>query len=427
MNITYLQSLPFIGSLPWKSYLVGGAVIDLINNSPCNDYDIEVHGCSLDELEAHLHKYGEVKLTGKQFGVLKLSHQSKDFDFSIPRVESTTGSSHRDISVSFQNVSLKQAASRRMLTIAAMMIDLQTGELHDFFNGLSDLQQGIIRHISPTTFKEDPLRPLIIMQYVARKGKTIHPLTIKTCQSMKHMFDTLPKERVFEEVVKLLTKSRTPSIGLRFLVDSQWIDNFPTLKNLIGCRQRKEFHPEGDAWEHTLQTIDHCAQNGKYLVPEEWRLALLIAALLHDTGRPSTTSEDGHSYGHEKVIEPASDFLFQITSNLKLIKKVLTIVRLHMKPVQLYSSRISKWKHLHNEIRLDVLGAMTACDQSGRDKVFALRKYSIKCFKYYKKFGEKPIVPVITGKHLIDIGLTPGPEFSVILKKYYNLQLEGMT
>jgi len=98
-----------------------------------------------------------------------------------------------------------------------------------------------------------------------------------------------------------------------------------------------------------------------------------------------------------------------------------------MKPVQLYSSRISKWKHLHNEIRLDVLGAMTACDQSGRDKVFALRKYSIKCFKYYKKFGEKPIVPVITGKHLIDIGLTPGPEFSVILKKYYNLQLEGMT
>ena len=207
-----------IGKANGKSYLVGGAVVDILQARELKDWDVEVYRLSYQQLEELLSKHGQQNLVGKSFGIIKVKVDGIEYDFSIPRKENRIGVSHRDFQIQLvPEMTPKEAAQRRDLTINSMFFDLCDYQLHDPYNGIADLKRGILRHTSEQ-FSEDPLRVLRIMQLLPRKGKTVAPETLLLCQGMADEYPTIASERVFEEWNKLMLKADKPSIGLRFLV-----------------------------------------------------------------------------------------------------------------------------------------------------------------------------------------------------------------
>lgn len=427
-----------IESVGGSCYLVGGAVIDQIQGNPVKDWDIEVFGLDFTNLksvlDSHGYLYNEV---GASFGILKLTIRNMEIDLSVPRRENKIGKRHKDFEVQLDPyMTSKEAGRRRDLTINSMSQCMRTGEIIDPFNGLRHLKLGLLCATDKETFIEDPLRVLRIMQLLPRKGKTVHHATIKLCRSMVWEYDTLPKERVFEEFVKLLMKSDRPSIGLDFLSLVHWLRHFPELEALQGCQQHPEHHPEGDVWVHTLKVLD-CAANYKSNLPEEWQLPFMFAALLHDVGKPVTTNvEEGWTaYGHDAVGEViAHRFMKRLTNNNTLITRVCALVKCHMRPGQLTHSeaKISGWRRLHNKVRLDVVGYLSKADSLSRfysitESLLQDHSPSQLAFKYFEEFGIEKIEAILMGRHLIEKGHAPGPGFKVMLDFAYELQLEGET
>jgi len=413
--------------------LIGGAVIDSIKDLPIKDIDIEVYGISYGQLVILIESLGmPCNLVGKSFGVIKTKIEDFDFDISIPRRENKIGIGHKGFMIELDATMTPQEAGRRRdLTINSMYRNLYNGAIIDPFNGLDDLEKGIIRITDEKTFTEDPLRVLRIMQLLPRKGKVVSRETMLLCKSMVRTFSELPKERIFIEWEKLLLKAEKPSIGLEFLRESGWLTHFPELFDLIGCPQNPVWHPEGDVWIHTCMVLDNAAKL-RHNIPEEWRLAYMFGALLHDVGKPSTTTPDLRANGHDVAgIKIAETFLRRMTNDRTLIKKVTTIVGLHMRPGQLDHSNAKEaaWKRLHNKCRLDILGWQSKADSAGRTgRNVLLDKHSPsdKCFELFEKFGEGKIKPIVQGRDLIALGLKPSIEFGRVLKKCYEKQLSGM-
>lgn len=426
-----------IQELGGTALLIGGAVIDTIKGLPIKDWDIEVYGIDMTTLEKLLLDEGyRCDVVGKAFGVIKtimeVDGEKVDVDISIPRVENKIGVGHKDFQINLNPfMSPKEAGRRRDLTINSMYKNLHTNELIDPFNGLEDLQSGIIRVTDETTFTEDPLRVLRIMQILPRKGKMVATKTMELCQKMVNDFKHLPKERVFDEFCKLLLKAEKPSIGLEFLRASNWLIHFPELYNLIDCPQNPKWHPEGDVWIHTMMVFDNAAKL-KHNLPEELQLTYMFGALLHDIGKPDTTVLPlCTAHGHDRVgAELSKVFMGRLTNDKKLIDNVESIVRLHMRPGQLHNSNAkdNSWKRLHNKYRLDVLGWISKADSSGRTgrSINDVHKVSEKCFDYFSKLGDTEIAPLVMGRDLIALGMEPGPNFKILLDKAYELQIDGM-
>ena len=435
MNLkTFIRTIQSAGG---TAMLIGGAVIDSINNIPIKDWDIEIYHLGIQRLEEILNELGlKFDLVGKTFGVIKtrmkVNGELMEIDLSIPRSENKIGVGHKDFKITLDpNMTPEEAGRRRDLTINAMYKNLHTGEIVDPFNGLDDLKKGILRVTDERTFVEDPLRVMRIMQLLPRKGKLVDPKTMKLCRTMVNDFVHLPKERVFDEFSKLLLKAEKPSIGFEFLRACGWIVHFPELENLIDCPQNPVWHPEGDVWIHTMMVIDNAAKL-RSNISEDLRLSYMFGALLHDIGKPDTTVlPKCTAHGHAQVgAELSKVFMNRITDNKTLIENVEAIVRLHMLPGQLSNSGARKpaWRRLHNKFRLDILGWISKADSSGRTgrSIEDVHKPSEKCFEVFELLGEQVIEPIVKGRDLIEMGMKPGPAFKAILNKAYELQIDGM-
>ena len=283
-----------------RALLVGGCVRDSLLGLTSKDFDMEVYGLSMEAIHDILGKEYKLDFVGMAFGVLKVLHY--DIDIALPRVENKTNSGHKGFDVMFvPNLSYADAASRRDFTINAIMRDPLSNELIDPWNGVKDLHDGVLRHVS-AHFVEDPLRVLRAMQFAARFDFQIAEETVHLCSTLSQ--DELAQERVAAEWEKLLLKGRKPSKGLLFLRDCGWIDYYPELKALIGCKQEPEWHPEGDVWEHTLRVLDAAAAMHHYVETENLRL--MLAALCHDFGKPLTTKVDdrGRIISHARELRP---------------------------------------------------------------------------------------------------------------------------
>jgi tRNA nucleotidyltransferase (CCA-adding enzyme) len=177
----------------------------------------------------------------------------------MPRREKATGRGHRDFEIEVDPfIGTYKAARRRDFTINALMQDVLTGEVVDHFGGMDDLRAGIIRHIDPETFIEDPLRVLRGAQFAARFGFRIAPETVELCKGID--LSALSRERIEEELKKALLKSDKPSVFFEEMRRMEQLDVwFPELGQTIGLEQDPVFHPEGDVWVHTMEVIDRAA------------------------------------------------------------------------------------------------------------------------------------------------------------------------
>ncbi len=171
---------------------------------------MEVFGLPEDDLERLLRRLGRIDAVGRSFGVYKLRprgwQDGREIDVAIPRRDSKIGPGHRGIDVvGDPDMSIREAARRRDLTVNAILWDIVADELIDPWNGLSDLRDRVLRAVDEQTFLEDPLRALRVVQFAARLSFAPTERLLQICRSAA--LDELPAERVRSEWEKLLFKS----------------------------------------------------------------------------------------------------------------------------------------------------------------------------------------------------------------------------
>ena len=413
------------------AYFVGGCVRDSLLGIEPKDFDVEVYGILPNELEDMLGKKFRVEMVGKSFGVWIL--KGYNIDVSVPRRERKTGEGHKAFDIECDPfMTPADACARRDFTINAVLMDYFTGDCIDPYGGVRDLKDGIIRHTSER-FSEDPLRVLRAMQFAARFSMEVAPETVELCRGIP--FENLPHERVYEEWKKLLLKGVKISVGLNFLRDCGWIKYFPELAATVGCLQDPHWHPEGDVFTHTGFSLDSFAATR--VGDEREDLVVGLAVLCHDFGKPLCTSvgPDGkiHSYAHDILgVSPARRFLERITKEKSLIDEVLPLVERHMSILDLWRSQAGDGairRLARKVIRIDRLVRVDYADRNGRaepqpeDPSPQGDWVSERAARLAVE--DSAPKPIIMGRHLIQFGLRPSPEFKKILESLYEAQLDG--
>ncbi|MBM4130805.1 HD domain-containing protein [bacterium] len=412
-----------------RAWLVGGTVRDCALGLQPSDADLEVFGLEPDRLQELLAADYPLDLVGRSFGILKL----KDWpiDVGVPRRESKSGQGHRGFVVAAEpSLPLAAAAARRDFTINAIYLDPLDGEVADPWRGLDDLEAGRLRHTS-AAFAEDPLRVLRAMQLASRFLLTVEPETVAACRRMTP--EGLPRERLFGEWEKLLVLGGQPSRGLDLLRACGWLQYCPELAALPGCPQDARWHPEGDVWTHTRHCLDAFA--AELTGDRREDLVVGLAVLCHDLGKPGTTETvDGRvrALGHEDLgVERTLSFLARLTGSAALIDEVVPLVREHMRPAALHRGRASDAavRRLAARVgRIDRLVRVARADAFGRpprpaaefpagDRLLAAaRRLAV---------ATDPPAPLVLGRHLLALGLEPGPRFGRWLERCYEAQLGG--
>ena len=411
-----------------RAFFVGGYVRDMLMGAECKDIDIEVYGITPAALRSLLSEIGEPYDKGAAFGVLGLRHS--ELDIAMPRRESRTGSRHTDFDVSVDPfMTYEDASRRRDFTINAMMLDPLTGEIVDCWNGRYDLENRIIRHVSPETFGDDALRVFRAAQFAARFRAQISPETMEICRAMD--VSQLSRERVFDELAKALMKADTPSIFFRTLRAMDKLSEFfPETAAMEGVPQNPKYHPEGDVFEHTMLVLNSAAHlRSRASEP----LNFMLAALLHDVGKTNATEiKDGRivSYFHPQTgVALAETQLKRLTSNTRTISYVKNMVELHMRPNMLAGadSRRRKSRAMFDmSICPEDLMLLSRADAEGKKDA----PYDERTWDWLEArladYRECIARPMVNGKDLTHAGYAPGPEMGALLKRARELHFSGI-
>jgi tRNA nucleotidyltransferase (CCA-adding enzyme) len=416
-----------------RALIVGGWVRDRLMGHPSKDVDIEVYGIDAERLKTLLARFGSVNTVGESFTVYKVA----DIDVSLPRTESKTGRGHKGFAVRGDpSLTPAQAARRRDFTINAIAWDPLTGEYIDPFDGRADLDRHLLRAVDPGTFADDSLRVLRGIQFAARFEFALDESTKALCRSLP--LDDLPAERVWGEIEKLLLRARRPSIGFALGLELGVIHRlFPELLALVGCPQEPEWHPEGDVWVHTLLVIDEARSRIDDLEYAQ-QVTVMLGAVCHDLGKPPTTAVvDGRirSLEHEEQgVAPATALLDRLNIHsmhgYDVRRQVLGIVANHLKPGMFAKADPpvgdGAYRRLAQKVDLELLARVAKSDCEGRGGGFDCSAMD-QFLERARRLGVEhaPPEPLVKGRHLLALGVKPGPAVGEVLKQVYERQLDG--
>ena len=417
-----------------RAVVVGGWVRDHLLGIRSKDVDVEVFGLDVVRLESLLAGFGKVHAVGRAFGVFRVG--GIDVDFSLPRRDSKRGPGHRGFDVAPDpSLDFAAAARRRDLTVNSIGLDPLTGEVLDPHAGRRDLERGVLRATDPAHFPEDPLRGLRVAQLAARLEMTPDETLVALCRKLDS--NELSGERVFDEFRKLLLLAPKPSIGFKVLEDTDQLRFFPELDALRGVAQDPEWHPEGDVWTHTLMVLD-VAATLRDRADED--LALMFGALCHDLGKPATTEPSGgriRSHGHDvEGVAPTRALLGRMHAPGALVDRVAALVEHHLAPALFIRNGATAkgYRRLARKLeragvsmellvrvaRADHLGRTTADALAGR---FDAGDAFLAASRVHSVEHAAPR-DVVLGRHLIERGRQPGPEFAPILARCRDVQDE---
>lgn len=304
-------------------YLVGGAVRDQVMGKTPKDYDYVVVGSTHEEMVAR----GFVEV-GQGFPVYL--HPITGDEWALARTEKKKGKGYRGFEVSFTpETTLEEDLGRRDLTMNAMALDTSTLELRDPFNGKADIEAKVLRHVTDEGFAEDPVRVLRVARFLARLGPewTVAGKTVGLMMRMvfEGQMKDLTKERVMKEMERAMMEPH-PELFFETLWHVGALhDVFPELAKLMTAVENPKWHPEGNAFAHTMLVLKQAVKDGADL---EGR----YAALLHDLGKGLTPVEElpkhhGHDTAGAKLVkEVAPKYLW----GEKFVKKMSLVTRYHM-------------------------------------------------------------------------------------------------
>ena len=419
-----------------RALIVGGFVRDRVMGAMDNaskDIDIEVFGLPADRVRQILESLGRIEQVGESFQVYK----SGDIDVSLPRRESKSGPGHRGFDVTGDpTMDLADAVRRRDFTINAIAWDPLTGEYLDPCDGRGDIDRRLLRIVDPATFGDDSLRVLRAVQFAARFDFSLDEVTRRLCRDTP--LDDLPAERVWGEVEKLLLAPR-PSIGLALAMELGVVGKlFPEMQALAGCPQEPDWHPEGDVWVHTLQVVDQARRRIDDLERPQ-QIAVMLGVVCHDFGKPPTTAViDGRirSMDHEEQgVAPTLAFLDRLNvhsmEGYDVRQQVVGLVAQHLKPGAWFKVRDQvgdgAFRRLAHKVDLELLARVAKADCLGREP----GRFDCTAFDWFLERARalgvehRPPAPILLGRHVLALGLPPGPRVGEILKAVYELQMDG--
>jgi tRNA nucleotidyltransferase (CCA-adding enzyme) len=435
-----------------RALIVGGWVRDRLRPStvaeggePSKDIDLEVFGVPQERLPSLLSAFGRVEAVGQSFAVYKVvggkgeggrGQAETALDVALPRRESKKGRGHKGFEVHGDPfMSIEEAARRRDFTVNAISWDPLTDTYEDPCNGREDLARRVLRAVDPSTFGDDSLRVLRAVQFAARFEFALHDDTAALCRRIP--LNDLPPERIWGEIEKLLLQARRPSIGFALALDLGIVDALlPELKPLVGCEQEPDWHPEGDVWTHTLMVIDRARElNGDLDRPQ--RITVMLGAVCHDLGKPATTALiDGRirSLEHEEAgVAPTVRLLDRLNihtiDGFDVRAQVIGLVAHHLKPGMFHKAgNVSDgaFRRLAQKVDLELLARVARADCLGRAGGFDCSAMDW-FIDRARSLGveHRPPAPLLLGRHLLALGLSPGPRVGEVLKQVYEKQLDG--
>jgi len=426
--ISIIQTLRRQGFL---AYLAGGCVRDLLLKREPADYDVATSATPAQVMEIFPDTYA----VGVQFGVVLVpvpedqrtegneNEPPKSRAIEVATFRSDLGYSdgRRPDEVRFSQ-DPRQDVERRDFTINGMMLDPVSGEVLDFVGGRRDLEAGIIRTIGDPElrFAEDKLRMLRAVRFAARFEYVIEPQTLAAIQRLAHEIQVVSRERVREELTKMLTGGHGRQAFL--LLDESGLlkEVLPEISAMKGVEQPPEFHPEGDVFVHTLLLLEN--------LPRPCPPTLAWGALLHDVGKPATFRVAPDRIRFDDHVDVGVKIAEEICARLRFSNhdtaQVLALVDNHMRfghVTRMKESTLKKFFRLPGFDQHLALHRADSLASHGNLSTYELIR---------TKLAELPpekIRPtaLMTGDDLIAAGYAPGPRFREILEAVEDAQLDG--
>ena len=349
-----------------KTYLVGGAVRDMLMGMEPKDRDFVVVGSTPEEMLS----VGFEKV-GADFPVFLEPVTGEEY--ALARREKKTGTGYLGFTSEFgTDVTLEEDLSRRDLTINSMAYEISGfGGYIDPYNGQEDLQNQILRHTS-NAFEEDPVRVLRVARFRARFGRgwKVAPETRDLIHSMakKGVLNELTAERVWKELSRALMEPH-PRLFFDTLLECDALHVlFPEVYALCSAMESRKWHPEGNAYEHTMLVL---TQSANFLFDLETRFACLV----HDFGKGLTRKEDfPKHYGHDvNGVPVVKKFADRLTVPSKMRDRAMKATRFHMNMHKLDKLNSKTFVKMFDEMdsqrdpeTVNVLHRVGICDERGR-------------------------------------------------------------
>ena len=413
----------------YEAYLAGGCVRDLLMGREPHDYDVATSATP----DVVLASFPCTFAVGAHFGVVLVADEETVTEVATFRFDGAYSDGRRPDSVRY-TPSAEEDVERRDFTINGLLLNPlaiadsagDSGKMRsavlDYVHGLDDLDAGVIRAIGEPSrrFEEDQLRLLRAVRFAARFEFTIEPVTLSAIRAMAPKIASVSRERVREELTKLLTEGHARRAFELLDETGLLAEVLPEIAKTKGVEQPAQYHPEGDVWTHTLMLLEQLEAGAP--------LTLAWGALLHDVGKPATfriatdrIRFDGHvEVGMAIGAETCRRFRFSNDETQQILALIENHMRFadtgHMKP-----STLKRFFRLQEFPQHLALHKMDCLAGSGNLDHWNFAR------EQYEAMPEETVrpAPLLTGRELIAAGYAPGPRFKEILRKVEDAQLEG--
>jgi tRNA nucleotidyltransferase/poly(A) polymerase len=440
----------FVDSLGLDAHVVGGAVRDELLGLPVKDLDFVVPRVGYAELRAALEPHGRIEdlVVADQLVGIRLhprdpevrAAQPAGLEFAPPRMERSTGPGRHDFEiVADPGITLEEDMRRRDFTINAIARSLRTDEILDPLGGRADLEARVLRTTSPTSFRDDPLRIIRGLRFVSELGLEPDEDTLRQMREWAPQLEHVSGERIggglaadgMGELSKLLLGAE-PARALRLARDTGVLQHLlPELTPSIGFDQESRYH-DLPLDEHVFRVVQASADDGA-------PLAVRLAALLHDAGKPESSwrGKDGrlHFYAkpqlgkrsHEEIgAELVSDALSRLRYPARMRQRVRRIVREHMFGVPTPGDPVKARKFLHRHgddlafdlvahKRADLRGKREGPDEANREELQKLERFRETLVTQLERPHRLDQL-AIDGTDVIALGWRPGPALGALLQ-----------
>ncbi len=372
-----------------ECYLVGGYVRDLFLQRPTNDIDVVVVGSGIEMAEAFARKMGPKSHLSvfRNFGTAQVKWHQQEVEFVGARKESYSRDSRKPI---VENGTLEDDQNRRDFTINAMAVCLNSqrlGELVDPFDGVYDLEDGIIATpLDPDlTFSDDPLRMMRCVRFATQLNFVIEEETFEALSRNRERIKIISAERIITELNKIMM-AKVPSIGFVELQRCGLLELILPELSALDCVETRNGKSHKNNFYHTLEVLDAVATKSD-------NLYLRWAALLHDIGKPRSKRWDpligwtfhNHNYLGEKMVQPIFRRLkLPLDERMKYVKK---LVGLHMRPIVIADDVVtdSAVRRLLFEAGNDIDDLMLLCEADITSKNEQRKKNFLNNFKIVRQ------------------------------------------
>lgn len=420
-------------------YVVGGAPRDILLQKKPKDIDL-VARVNEETIKTVLGDFPNATLnkTGKQFPVYRFSYQGEEVEIALPRTEVKVGEGNKDWRIeSDPSIRIERDLERRDFTANAIAVNAETGEVIDPLNGIEDVERGLLRVISDTSFKDDSSRTLRALTAISKHGLQPDERTKEQMRKNAPYLKAIAPEIIGAELEKILSGDH-PHEAMKMGYDTKVLEHFlPEVHSTFGFDQKNRHH-NYDLGTHIMEVLKNMSRRSE-------DTDLRIAALFHDIGKPDSMwidkdgyghfykSEKGEGNDHESVgADMAEDILRRLRFPANRIARIKQLIQNHMFPI--FNSPKGARKFLNQAGSFDVahdLLDLKEADHLGKGKEDATRA-TVDLMRELinsEKESDNAFTPkdlAINGNEVMQIlGLDSGPQIGKVLNHLMEIVVDN--